>query len=130
MAEDFPADLRYDETDEWIRQDGDVLVCGITAYASEQLGDIVFVTLPAVGAKLQKGNAFGEVESVKAVSELNAPVGGEVLEVNGELDKNPGLINEDPYGKGWMLKLRPSDLSELDSLLDAAAYEKNTTERH
>jgi glycine cleavage system H protein len=130
MAEDFPADLRYDETDEWIRQDGDVLVCGITAYASEQLGDIVFVTLPAVGAKLQKGKAFGEVESVKAVSELNAPVGGEVLEVNGELDKNPGLINEDPYGKGWMLKLRPSDLSELDSLLDAAAYEKNTTERH
>jgi glycine cleavage system H protein len=130
MADEFPTDLRYDETDEWVRQEGDLLVCGITAYASEQLGDIVYVKLPDVGMKLGKGDVFGEVESVKAVSDLNAPVGGEVLEANQELDENPALINEDPYGRGWILKLRPGDVSELDTLMDAVAYQQNTAGRH
>jgi glycine cleavage system H protein len=130
MAEDFPEELRYVETDEWVRHEGEVVVCGITAYAQDQLGDIVYVKLPDVGMKLQRGEAFGEVESVKAVSDLNAPVSGEVVEANEELDQNPALINEDPYGKGWIIKLRADDLSELDSLLGAAEYRRNTEERH
>jgi glycine cleavage system H protein len=130
MAGEFPEDLRYSESDEWVRrEDGDV-VCGVTAYAAEQLGDIVYLQLPAAGAQLTRGEAFGEIESVKAVSDLFSPVSGEVLAVNEELDRDPGVINRDPYGEGWIVRVRLSDPGEYDSLLDAAAYERNTTERH
>jgi glycine cleavage system H protein len=130
MAENFPDDLRYTETDEWVRREGDEVVYGITAYATEQLGDVVYVTLPEVGKQFGRTDAFGEIESVKAVSDLYCPLSGEVLAVNGDLDESPEIVNEDPYGRGWMVRLRPTNIEELDSLLDAAAYERSTTERH
>lgn len=129
MAEDFPDDLRYTESDEWIRQEGDLLTCGITQYASDQLGDVVYVKLPKPGLKLGKDDPYGEVESVKAVSDLNAPVAGEIVEANSGLDQNAGLVNEDPYGKGWIIKMRPDNPADYDTLLDAASYEKSTKER-
>jgi glycine cleavage system H protein len=130
MAGDFPADLRYTASDEWVRRDGEEVVCGITAYAAEQLGDVVYVQLPPPGKQLSAGDAFGEIESVKAVSDLNAPVDGEVVAANAELDQNPWLVNEDPYGRGWLIRLRPRDTAQLDGLLDAQAYEQSTAERH
>ena len=118
-----PTDLRYTHDHEWVRIDGDEAVVGITQYAADQLGDIVFVELPDVGRALQGAKAFGVVESVKAVSDLFAPVTGEVLATNDALTGGPELVNTDPYGDGWMIRLRITDPAELDDLLDADAYD-------
>jgi glycine cleavage system H protein len=126
---EFPDDLHYSTDDEWARVEGDRVVVGITDYAQDQLGDIVFVELPKLGASFEKGDAFGVVESVKAVSDLYAPMGGTVVAVNDELSNRPELVNEDCYGDGWMIALSPSDPDELSSLLDAAAYAKHVAER-
>ena len=119
----IPADLRYTKEHEWVRVEGDAATVGITDHAADQLGDIVFVELPAVGTVLRQFATFGVVESVKAVSDLFAPVGGEVLETNAALGATPEVVNSDPYGGGWMLRLRLADPRQLDGLLDAAAYE-------
>jgi len=119
-----PKDLKYTREHEWAKQDGDRVRVGITAYAQEQLGDVVFVELPKVGAKVTASKNFGVVESVKAVSDLFAPVSGEVVEVNGELAQKPEIVNQDPYGKGWMLVVKPSSKSEWDQLLTAQQYEE------
>jgi glycine cleavage system H protein len=119
-----PKDLKYTREHEWAKQDGDRVRVGITAYAQEQLGDVVFVELPKVGAKVAASKNFGVVESVKAVSDLFAPVSGEVVEVNGELAQKPEIVNQDPYGKGWMLVVKPSSKGEWDQLLTAQQYEE------
>ena len=116
-----PQDLQYTKSHEWVRVENDVATVGITEHAQDELGDVVFVELPEQGATLEAGDSFGAVESVKAVSDLYAPVGGEVVEVNAALEESPEKINEDPYGEGWILKLRIS--TEAD-LLSAADYEK------
>ena len=121
-----PTDLRYTKDHEWVRVDGDEATVGITQYAADQLGDIVFVELPDVGRQLAQFATFGVVESVKAVSDLFAPVGGQVTETNGKLAANPELVNSDPYGDGWMLRVRVADPDQLDPLLDAAAYDTLT----
>lgn len=115
-----PDDRKYTQEHEWITADGTV---GITDYAQDQLGDIVFVDLPAPGSQVTRTDKFGEIESVKAVSELFSPVSGEVVEQNDGLTDNPQWVNDDPYGDGWMLKVKLSDPSELDGLMDANAYE-------
>jgi glycine cleavage system H protein len=119
-----PTDLRYTKDHEWVRTDGDEATIGITQYAADQLGDIVFVELPATGATVDQFATFGVVESVKAVSDLFAPVSGEVTAANDELSGSPEVVNSDPYGAGWMLRVRVSDASQLDELLDAAAYDE------
>jgi glycine cleavage system H protein len=120
-----PGDLQYTKSHEWVRVEGDVATVGITDHAQDELGDVVFVELPETGATLAAGDSFGAVESVKAVSDLYAPVGGEVVEVNGTLEDSPEKINEDPYGEGWILKLRTSgDGSAGGDLLSADDYEK------
>ncbi len=119
---DVPEGLRYTDDHEWLRLEGDEGVVGITAYAAEELGDIVFVELPAAGARLEAAQTFGVVESVKAVSDLYAPVAAEVLAVNEALSGRPELLNSDPYGDGWMLRLRLSDPDQAQTLKDAAAY--------
>ncbi len=118
-----PTDLRFTKDHEWVRVDGDVATIGITAYAAEQLGDIVFVELPSVGSTVDQFASFGVVESVKAVSDLFAPVGGQVTETNPALGAAPELVNGDPYGAGWLLKVRVDDASQLGELLDPAAYD-------
>ena len=118
----YPADLRYTKEHEWIRVESDRGRVGITQYAQEQLGDVVFVELPAVGKRVRQMEPFGVVESVKAVSDLYCPVGGTVLEVNAALEKAPELVNQEPYGQGWMLVLRLSNPNDLDALLDARGY--------
>lgn len=117
-----PTDLRYTSDHEWIRVEGDEGTIGITTYAADQLGDIVFVELPPVGQTVDAGTAFGVVESVKAVSDLFAPVAGEVVGTNADLAGAPELVNSDPYGAGWMIRVRIADPAGLDDLLDAAAY--------
>ena len=124
----IPKDLRYSKEHEWVKLEGDQAVIGITDYAQEQLGDVVYVELPPVGQAIEQFKTFGVVESVKAASDLYAPVSGEVLETNPILAKAPEKVNEDPYGAGWMLKIRLSDAGEFDKLLDAAGYEKETGE--
>jgi len=119
-----PADLRYTKEHEWVRVEGDVATVGVTAFAAEQLGDIVFVELPDVGRTVEQFATFGVVESVKAVSDLFAPVGGEVTETNGELAAKPELVNGDPFAGGWMIRMRLADPAQLDELLDPAAYEE------
>ena len=119
----FPDDLKYANTDEWIRP-GDPAVVGISYFAQDQLGDLVFVDLPKVGRALRAGEAFGTVESVKSSNEVYAPAGGEVVEVNTALADHPELINSDPYGEGWIMKLRLANPADLDALLDAATYEQ------
>ena len=119
---EFPTNVKYTSEHEWIRIDGDVTYVGITDYAQEQLGDIVFVDITTEGETLEKGEVFGTIEVVKTVSDLFLPVGGEVLEVNPELEEHPELVNKDPYGEGWLIKLSPSDVSEMEGLLDAEAY--------
>jgi glycine cleavage system H protein len=119
----IPADLRYTKEHEWVRVDGDIATVGITRHAADQLGDIVFVELPAPGRSLEQFATFGVVESVKAVSDLFAPVGGEVVEANGALTSTPEVVNSDPYGAGWMLRIRLADAAQVDGLLDPAAYE-------
>ncbi len=121
-----PADLRYTKDHEWVRVDGDQATIGITDYAAHQLGDIVFVELPDVGRTLAQFATFGVVESVKAVSDLFAPIGGEVFETNGELTSQPELVNSDPYGDGWMIRVRVADPAQLGELLDAPAYDALT----
>jgi len=119
---DFPEDLRYTREHEWARRKGELLVVGITDFAQDQLGDVVFVELPDVGDTVKKGESFGVVESTKAVSELFAPISGKVVEVNDPLTDAPETINEDPYEEGWMIVVEPSEPSELDALMDAKAY--------
>jgi len=119
----YPKDLRYTKDHEWIRAVGRRGVVGITAYAVEQLGDVVFVELPKVGADLEQGKPFGVVESVKTASDLYAPASGKVAEVNQKLVDQPELVNQDPYGEGWMIEMDLSDPAQLDSLLTAEQYE-------
>jgi glycine cleavage system H protein len=121
----IPADLRYTQEHEYVRVGSDgTAEIGITDYAQGELGDVVYVELPAVGAKFSRHDVFGTIEAVKAVSELFSPVGGEVTAINDRLDKEPALVNTDPYGAGWMIRMRVSDESELGALLDADAYSK------
>jgi len=120
-----PDDRKYTEEHEWVQLTGDVATVGITRYAQDQLGDIVYVELPKVGARVEQSQAFGVVESVKTASDLYAPLSGEVIEVNREVVDHPELVNQDPYGAGWMIKVRPSNPGELDRLLDAAAYARH-----
>lgn len=120
------SERRYTKDHEWVELDGDVATIGITTYASEQLGDVVFVELPAVGKVLEQHATFGVVESVKAVSDLFAPISGQVVEVNDALAGEPELANSDPYGAGWMIRIRVSDQAQLQGLLDTAAYEALT----
>ena len=116
-----PEDLQYTRSHEWVRTDGDTAIIGITDHAQEELGDVVFVELPEEGATIDAGESFGTVESVKAVSDLYTPVGGEIVEVNSSLEDAPEKINDDPYGKGWIVKLRTSEEADL---LSPAEYEK------
>jgi glycine cleavage system H protein len=117
----IPEELRYAKTHEWVRVEGDTATVGISDYAQGELGDVVFVDLPQSGTSLSAGDAFGSIESVKSVSDLYAPVGGEVVEVNGTLEENPEKVNEDPYGEGWLIKIRASGEGDL---LSAAEYEQ------
>ena len=119
----FPDTVRYTSEHEWIRVEGEEAFVGITDYAQSELGEIVFVDVPTLGETVAQGEVFGSVEAVKTVSDLNMPATGEVLEVNEALEAHPELVNEDPYGEGWMVRIRISDPSELDSLMDAVAYE-------
>jgi glycine cleavage system H protein len=123
-----PTDLRYTKDHEWVRVDGDVATVGITDYAAKQLGDIVFVELPDPGRSLEQFASFGVVESVKAVSDLFAPISGEVTEANAALAGAPELVNSDPFGNGWMIRIRLADTAEVDGLLDPAAYDALTAE--
>ncbi len=121
----YPTDLRYTKDHEWARrEEDDVVSIGVSAYAVEQLGDVTLVDLPAPGTDVQAHERFGDIESVKTVSELFAPVSGEVVAVNGDLESSPESVNEGPYEDGWMVKIRMSDPGELDRLMDAAAYEE------
>ncbi len=122
----LPDNLKYTKDHEWILVDGDIGTVGITDYAQGELGDVVFVELPPVGKILKEHDSFGTIEAVKAVSDLYAPVTGAVTEVNKELEGTPELVNKDPYGKGWMIKIKLSNPSEVASLLDSAAYEALT----
>ena len=117
----LPTDVRYSDDHEWAKVTGDTIKVGISDYAQDQLGDIVFVELPEVGDSFEAGDEFGTLESVKAVSELYIPVGGEIVAVNNELEDAPELVNQDPYN-GWIIELKPNDISDLDSLLDRDAY--------
>ncbi|MBO8460685.1 MAG: glycine cleavage system protein GcvH [Bacteroidetes bacterium] len=119
----IPANLKYTNEHEWIRVEGNEAYVGITDFAQNELGEIVFVEVETVGETIEAGGVFGSVEAVKTVSDLNMPVTGEVLEFNAELEEHPELVNEDPYGKGWMVKISVNDASELDNLLDAAGYQ-------
>ena len=119
---DYPDDLRYHPDHDWARIDGDTATFGITWYAQDTLGEVVFFDPPTVGATVTKDESYAEIESVKAVSDVIAPLSGEIVEVNAALGDAPETVNSDPYGEGWMVKVRLSDVSELDSLLDASAY--------
>jgi len=119
---DYPEELKYTEEHEWAKLEGALVRVGITAHAVEQLGDVTLVDLPQVGSQLEAAGHFGDIESVKAVSELFAPIAGEVVEVNDALADKPELINDDPYGQGWMLIIKPASASDLDGLMDAASY--------
>jgi glycine cleavage system H protein len=130
MSSTNPTANRYTKEHEWVRLDGDIAVVGITAYAQGELGDVVFVDLPEVGRTLSQGQTFGVVESVKAASDLYAPLSGEVIEVNAALADAPDLVNKEPFEGGWMLKVKPSDKGELGKLLDAAGYEAHLTSLH
>ncbi len=125
----IPDDLKYTKDHEWARQKGTKVLVGITDFAQDALGDVVFVELPAVGDEVKRGESFGVVESTKAVSELFAPVSGKVVEVNDPLVEAPETINEDPYEEGWMIAIEPSDPKELAGLLDAAAYKAHVDEQ-
>lgn len=122
---DLPNNLRYTKDHEWARKNSDgTITVGITAHAVEQLGDITAVSLPEVGASIDAGERFGDIDSVKAVSDLYAPMSGEIVEINRALDDEPEVINEDPYERGWMIRMRPSDAGDLDKLLDVDAYKQ------
>ena len=119
----YPNDLKYDKEHEWVRVEGDVAVLGITHFAQDQLGEVVYVDLPDQGDSVSPGETFGEIESVKSVSELFSPVAGEIVEVNDALDDTPETVNEDPYGEGWMIKVKLADTSGLDGLMSSEDYE-------
>ncbi len=119
----FPTNIKYTKEHEWIRVEGDIAYVGITDYAQSELGEIVFVDIDTIGETIAQGEVFGSVEAVKTVSDLNMPAGGEVLEINEALNDAPEKVNNDPYGEGWMIKIRLTDPSELDTLMDAAAYQ-------
>jgi len=119
----YPSDLKYDKEHEWVRLEGDLAVIGITDFAQDQLGDVVYVDLPAEGDTVKAGETFGEIESVKSVSELYSPVSGEVVEVNSALDDAPEVVNAEPYGDGWMIQVKLDDPAEVDGLMSAAEYE-------
>jgi glycine cleavage system H protein len=121
---EIPAGLRYSKEHEWVATEEEVATIGITDYAQEQLGEIVYVELPAVGDKISKDDPFGVVESVKAVSDIYAPVSGTVVEINEELAESPEMVNEDPYGDGWLVKIKVTDAAELDDLMDNEEYEE------
>jgi glycine cleavage system H protein len=123
----YPSDLRYHEEHDWARIDGDIATFGITWYAQDQLGEVVYFDPPEIGKTVRKGDPYAEVESVKAVSDVIAPLSGEVVEVNEGLTTGPEAINEDPYDGGWMVRVRLSDPSEVDSLMDAEAYQESLT---
>ena len=128
MAEaSYPSDLKYHPEHDWARIEGDIATLGITWYAQEQLGEVVFFDPPAVGAEVTKDQPYAEVESVKAVSDVVAPLSGEITEVNEALSDTPEQINDDAYGAGWMVKVRLSNVDEVEQLLDAAAYEETLT---
>ena len=128
MAEaSYPSDLKYHPEHDWARIEGDIATLGITWYAQEQLGEVVFFDPPAVGTEISKDQPYAEVESVKAVSDVVAPLSGEITEVNEALSDTPEQINDDPYGAGWMVKVRLSNVDEVEQLLDAAAYEETLT---
>ncbi|HMO00866.1 MAG TPA: glycine cleavage system protein GcvH [Miltoncostaeaceae bacterium] len=120
--ESYPADLRYHREHDWVRAEGDEAVFGITWYAQDALGEVVYYDPPEVGATIAKDASYGELESVKAVSDIIAPASGEVVAVNGAVTDRPEVVNEDPYGEGWLVRVRLSDPSELDDLLDEPAY--------
>lgn len=120
----FPTNVKYTSEHEWIRLEGEEAYVGITDYAQDQLGDIIFVDVTTEGETLEAGEVFGTIEVVKTVSDLFLPVGGEILEVNPELEEHPELVNQDPYGKGWLVRIRPTDVSEMDKLMDAEAYKQ------
>lgn len=122
--------MRFSKDHEWVRVEGGIATVGISVYAQEQLGDVVFVELPAVGKKVKQGDEAAVVESVKAASEVYAPVSGEVTEVNSALADTPALVNEDAEGKGWFMKIKLADAKEIDGLMDAAAYKKHTEGQH
>ena len=126
----YPSDVRYTNEHEWARLEHGVVTVGITSYATEQLGDVVFVELPNVGKKVEASKPFGVVEAVKTVSDLFAPVSGEVVEINASLTDNPALVNQSPYGEGWMLKLRPSNPDEVKGLMSSDDYARFLEEHH
>ena len=121
---EFPSELKYSKEHEWVLVEGDTATIGITDYAQGELGDVVFVELPEVGASFAKMEAFGTIEAVKAVSELYLPIGGEVAEINAKLEDEAGLVNQDPYGEGWMIKVKISDAADLEELMDSDAYKE------
>jgi len=118
----FPSDVKYTDDHEWAKVEGDLVNVGISDYAQDQLGEIVFVEMPEIGDSFGQGDEFGSLESVKAVSEIFLPISGEIVEVNSELEDAPELVNTDCYNKGWLVKIKPQNLSEMDSLKDQAAY--------
>jgi glycine cleavage system H protein len=126
---EIPDELKYAADDEWILHEDDAVTVGVTDYAQQQLGDIVYVELPTVGDQIAKGAAFGVIESVKAVSDLNAPLSGEVIAINEELLDQPEIVNEECYGEGWIIKINPTNEVEFESLLDADGYRKLVSER-
>lgn len=126
----FPTDVRYTKEHEWARVEGDLVRVGVTAHAVEQLGDVTLVDLPSPGTRVEAGKRFGDIESVKAVSELFSPISGEVVAINGDLDASPEKVNEGPYGVGWLVTIRPSSSAEVSALMDAAAYQAYLAESH
>ena len=120
----IPDNLKYTKDHEWVRLEGDEAFVGITDYAQSELGDIVFIEVETVGEQLETGETFGTVEAVKTVSDMFMPVSGEVIEFNEELEQNPETVNNDPYGKGWIIKIKPADTSQFNELLDASAYKE------
>ena len=121
----FPSDLKYHPEHTWVKIEGDVATIGITDHAQDQLGEILFVDLPEVGETIEQGETFGSVESAKVASDLYAPISGEIIEVNEELDDDPELVNKSPYEKGWMIKVKVNDINEQDNLLSSSDYEKS-----
>ena len=126
----YPDDVRYTKDHEWAREEGGLVTVGITSYATDQLGDVVFVELPESGRALEAGKAFGVVEAVKTVSDLYAPIAGEVVEVNASLGDNPAMVNQSTYGDGWMIRIKPSDPKAFAQLLSHDDYEKLVEEQH
>jgi glycine cleavage system H protein len=124
----YPSDLKYDKEHEWVRVEGDVAVIGISHFAQHQLGEVVYVDLPSEGESVNAGEAFGEIESVKSVSELYSPADGEIVKVNSALSDSPETVNEDPYGGGWMIQVKLADAAQLDGLLSAEEYEAFVSE--